>query len=79
MGIRLIQRLVELLEVGPADHAFTAHFKRLRVGNGQGYIAHDPNRMRHILADTALCAPGNGLLQPAPLVAQHKGKAVQLP
>ena len=79
MGIRLIQCLVELLEIGPADHALTAYFKGLRVGNRQGHIAHDPDRVGYILADTAFRAPGDGLLQPSFLVAQHKGKAIKLP
>ena len=79
MGIGLIQLAVELLEVRPADHAFAANLKRLRVRDGQGYIEHDSDRVRHILADTTLSAPGDGLLQLAVLVAQHEREPVELP
>ena len=35
--------------------------------------------MRHILADTTLSAPGDGLLQLAVLVAQHEREPVEFP
>ena len=79
MDIGLIQLAVELLEVGPADHALTAHLQRLHIRNGQRYIEHDSDRVCHILADTTLSAPGDGLLQLAVLVAQHEREPVELP
>ena len=79
MGIGLIQLAVELLEVGPADHAFAAHLQRLRVRDGHGYIEHDSDCVCHILTDAPFSTAGNGLLQLTVLVSEDKSQTIQLP
>ena len=79
MGIRFLQLAVKLLEISPADHALATNLQRPCIRNGQRYVEHDPDRVRHILADTTLRASGDGLLQLAVLVTKHQRETVQLP
>ena len=79
MDIGLIQLAVELLEVGPADHALTAHLQRLHIRNGQRYIEHDSDCVCHILTDAPFSTAGNGLLQLTVLVSEDKSQTIQLP
>ena len=78
MGVRLLQGLVELLEILPAYNALTAHLQGLGTGDGQRYVLHDPDGMGNVLTLEPVAA-GDGLDQFAALIAQHQRQAVQLP
>ena len=78
MGVRLLQGLVEFLEILPTDNALTAHLQGLGTGDGQRYVLHDPDGMGDVLTLEPIAA-GNGLNQLAARIAQHQRQSVQLP
>jgi len=78
MGIGLGQRLIERIEILPADHPLAAHLQRFGTRDGQRHVPHDPDSMGDILALEAVAA-GNGLGQFPVLIAQYQGKPVQFP
>ena len=79
MGIGFLQTGIEQIEVFPGDDAFTPDLDGIQNGYGERDIQVSTDRVGHILADDALPAAGNGLLQLTILIAQHDGQSIQLP
>ena len=79
VGIWLTQTEIDLFKVRPGNDAFTSHLKFVCTGNAHWHIHKSADGMRHILADNALTASGDCLLELSTFVAEDYRQAIQFP